>query len=145
MASTGELPSERLTIINDERKLIYTQKILNWSIKQLTYNEKNVVSLHPKFIIKQKPKQIDIIAAIQTLKYYISKCIYALRYEKEFCRPSAIADQKEVHRVGTMIQKLINADRLSRQRNHKSSHTEVEINILKSVRKKNVILPRAIQ
>ena len=45
-------------------------------------------------------------------------------YEREFCRPSAIFDQEEGHRVGTMIQKLNKVARLSCERNHKSNLTK---------------------
>ena len=113
-------------IASCERNLIHAQKIGNWSVKQrgheiqqleneknktahqsrcnvtdisgqLTDNEKEVLSLGPKFIIKQKPKLIYMISAIQRLRYSIEwrYCMHCnifqvdkMRlYEREFCRP----------------------------------------------------------
>ena len=139
------------TEANNAAKTTQTRYSVTDLSGQLSNSEKEVLSLGPKFIIKQRPNQIEMIAAIQRLRYgiqwkhFMQNSSHAQQrfirypYEREFCKPPPIADKNEAQKVGTMIQKLMDVAHLSNQSRHKSNLTNLELNTLKSLKKKNLI------
>ena len=112
-----------------------------------------MLSLGPKFVVKQKPKLVDMLAAIQRLQYAI-KWRHFLRatpnnnigfmrfpYEREFCKPPPIDDADEAHRVKIMVQRLtaIATKTCSANSKFKSNLTSSETRVLKELRTKDMV------
>jgi len=117
---------------------------------QLNDKEKEVLSLGPKFIIKEKPKLIQMLTSIHRLRYNMEwrqqmasaqqPNFFRYPHDREFCKPPESNDADYVYKIRTMVQKLTQVAKKACSERTEYNLTMDEKKTLTSLKDKELVL-----